>query len=98
MSRQEELGHGAGTEDRKHERSGVRSVGGNLPTERETGERNQRVREGSGTEGKKDGGKPLSQTQEKRDTRGQRGREEEMRTEAEVKRGQERSSPGSVSW
>lgn len=37
MSRQEELGQGAGTEDGKHERSCVRSVRANLPSERETG-------------------------------------------------------------
>ena len=54
MSRQEELGQGAGTEDGKHERSCVRSVRANLPSKREKrGERNQRVREGTGIEGKK---------------------------------------------
>lgn len=44
------------------------------------------------------GGKPLSQTQEKRDTRGTEGREEEMRTEAEVEEGPREIQPlGSVS-
>lgn len=89
MSRQEELGDGAGTEDRKHERSCVRSVRTNLPSERETrGERNHRVREGRGIEGKKgDGGKHTQTDRGKRDTSGTDGSKEEMRTEAEVEQG-----------